>query len=117
MDRDGMRTYIQTAIWIGLGILLIIWAAAEKDPVRGTVGFSLTAAWASFVLTTKIHAESRTKRFAEVATMAVSFGIIVLGYILAGARILMVLTAVILALLTLAFVLSYAIPRIRKADP
>jgi len=83
------------------------------DIVYMVFGLSLIFAAISITLTTRVMSDLRIKRYVEVITAAVSLGIIVCGYLLSGALILVISTLIISALLALAFTLPYLLPKIR----
>lgn len=111
--RDDRRIWTQAVILILLGLSWLVRGLISNDFATTIIGLSFVLGAISFTLTNYVISDSRIKRYTEVAFLAASLGIIILGYILSRATLLMIFTALIFALLTLGFILSYLLPRIR----
>jgi len=107
------RPWIQLISFSLIGLLLFMSGLINGDIVYMVFGLSLIFAAISITLTTRVMSDLRIKRYVEVITAAVSLGIIVCGYLLSGALILVISTLIISALLALAFTLPYLLPKIR----
>jgi len=105
--------WIQMISFSLIGLLLFISGLISSDIIHTIFGLSLVFAAISITLTTHVVSDLRVKRYVEVITTAFSLGIIVCGYLLSGALILMISTLIIAALLALAFAFSYLLPKIR----
>jgi hypothetical protein len=104
---------IQAISFSLLGLLLIINGLMSNDIANMVFELSLISAAISITLTTCVMSDSRIKRYIEVIIATFSLGIIIYGYLLSSSLILMISTFIIAGLLTLAFILSYLLPRIR----
>lgn len=110
---ESRRIWIQVVIFTLLGLLWLVRGLISNDFAITIIGLSFILGTVSFTLTNYVINDSRIKRYAEAAFLVASLGIIILGYILSGALILMIFTALIVVLLILGFILSYLLPKIR----
>lgn len=111
---ESRRIWIQAVILTLLGLLWLMRGFINNEFAIIIIGLSLIFGAVSFTLTNYVISGSRVKRYAEIALLVASLGIMVLGYILSGALILMIFTALTIALLMLGFILSYLLPKIRR---
>ncbi|MBS7607375.1 MAG: hypothetical protein QW502_01365 [Candidatus Bathyarchaeia archaeon] len=111
---ESRRIWIQAVILALLGLLWLVRGFINNDFAIMIVGFSLIFGAVSFTLTNYVISGSKVKRYAEIAFLVASLGIMILGYILSGALILMIFIALTIALLMLGFILSYLLPKIRR---
>lgn len=101
------------AVWGTLGFLAFLSGLFSENVVTMVVGSSLTLVNISAFLTSYVKSENRVKKASEVVSAIVGLGIIVYGYVLTQSLILGVVTLFIVAMLFVAFTLSYLLPRIR----
>ncbi|MEM3479248.1 MAG: hypothetical protein QXV74_04320 [Candidatus Bathyarchaeia archaeon] len=78
------------------------------------IGLSIALGAFSLFLTNCVVSDLKVKRYAEIAFSAVSLGTVIYGYLVSRALILMIFAALIIAFLTLGFILSYLLPKLRK---
>lgn len=78
------------------------------------IGLSIALGAVSLFLTNYVVSDLKVKRYAEIAFLAISLGIIIYGYLVSRVLILMIFTALIIAFLTLGFILSYLLPKLRR---
>jgi len=106
------------AAWGTLGFLTFLSGFLSENVVTMVVGSSLAFVNTSAFLTSYVKSESRVKKISEVVSAIVGLGIIVYGYALTRSLVLGVITLFIVAMLFVAFTLSYLLPRIRsKSTP
>jgi len=110
---ESKRIWAQAVLLTLLGLLWLVRGLINNEFAIITIGLSLIFGAVSFSLTSYVISDSRVKRYTEIAFLAASLGIIILGYILSGSPILMIFTALIIAFLILGFILSYFLPKIR----
>jgi len=78
------------------------------------VGIAVSFGYVSSYLTAYVRSDHRVKRVLEVVFAIVALGAIVYGYIVTGSLILGVMTIFIVAMMFVAFTLSYLLPRVRS---
>lgn len=113
MREDG-RIWIQVVTLILLGLLWLVRGLINNDFAITIIGLSFVLVAVSFILTNYVISDSRVKRYTEAAFLVASLGIIIFGYILSGAIILIIFTTLIIAFLMLGFILSYFLPKTRR---
>ena len=74
------------------------------------MAFGFTSAY----LTSYVKSERRTKRVLEVILMLLTFGAVIFGYIITRSLILGVITIFIVAMIFLAFVATYLLPKVHS---
>ena len=102
------------AVWEILGILTFLSGFTSGNVVMMVVGIVAGFGFASLYLTSYVRSDHIVKRALEVIFMLSAFGIIVYGYIVTGSLILGLMTIFIVAMVFVAFTLSYLLPRIRS---
>jgi phosphotransferase system glucose/maltose/N-acetylglucosamine-specific IIC component len=112
MVNEDKRVQIQVAPLVILGLLWLARGLFEKSVVSMVFGASLMFASISLVLTVYVRSDSKNKRVIEIISGAAALGAIIYGYVVSGDLTLMIATMLISALLALAFILSYILPRI-----
>lgn len=112
MVDEDKRAWVRGALFITLGFLWFVKGLFEKDIVGIVFGVSFIFASISLVSTLYVRRDSKSKRFIEIICGAAALGAVIYGYAVSGDLILMILTILILALFTLAFMLSYALPQV-----
>ena len=114
--HEGGRFRLQTIALLILRLLWLVRGFIDDDVVDIAVRTSLLFSIVPIVLTNYIVSSSRVKRYLEVVFLAASLGIVVYGYLLSGALMLMVSIALIFTFLASAFILSYLLPKIRREN-
>ncbi|MEM2913079.1 MAG: hypothetical protein QXR06_01915 [Candidatus Bathyarchaeia archaeon] len=112
MVDEDKRAWVQGALFIILGLLWLTRGLFEKSILGIVFGVSFIFASISLVLTLYVRRDSKSKRFIEIISGAAALGAVIYGYAVSGDLILMILTILILTLFTLAFVLSYVLPKV-----
>ncbi|MGB9853680.1 MAG: hypothetical protein ACPLRY_02590 [Candidatus Bathyarchaeales archaeon] len=101
-------------VWSFLGFLMFLSGFYYGDAVRATLGVALVFAGFSSFLTLHIASESVLKKALEVVSAVGAVGIIVCGYFLTGSAFLAIITALVIVLMSVAFLLSYVSPKVRS---
>lgn len=112
--KKGVERWVQLGrvIWVMLGFLLFLTGFLYGNIITTVIGLALAFAGASVFFMYHIKSELRVKRFLEVILGAVSIGIIVYGYLVTGSIILEIATLFIVAMIFIAIMLSYFLPKI-----
>lgn len=108
---------LNLAAWITLaitGLILSTRGFALGNFDIGFLGIALTFASISGALTWRVKTDHQLKRTAEVILLFGAFGTIVYGYFSTGSTLLAALTALITVLISVGFMLSYVLPKIRS---
>lgn len=82
--------------------------------VTATLGLAIVFAGVSNFLTLHVASENKLKKALEAFSAIGAVGIIVCGYFLTGSIILAIITALVIVLISVAFLLSYVLPKIRS---
>jgi hypothetical protein len=102
------------AVWGVLGTLMFFSGFVSGNIVTMVVGVALAFGSASLYLTSYVASERRTKRALEVILVLSALGVVVYGFIISGSFVLGIITAFNVAMVLVAFILSYLLPRIRS---
>ncbi|MDH5375435.1 MAG: hypothetical protein OEY40_03905 [Candidatus Bathyarchaeota archaeon] len=102
------------AVWEILGVLTFLSGFTSGNVVMMVVGIVAGFGFASLYFTSYVRSDHIVKRALEVIFMLSAFGIIVYGYIVTASLILGVMTIFVVAMVFVAFILSYLLPRIRS---
>ncbi len=94
-------------VWSLLGFLMFLSGFYSGNVVTATLGVALVFAGVSSFLALHVASESRLKKALEVFSAVGAVGIIVCGYFLTGSIILAIITALIMVLMSVAFLFSY----------
>lgn len=95
--RESRRIWIQAVALTLIGLLWLVRGLITDDLAITIVGLSLVLGVASFALINYIISNLRVKRYTKVAFLVASLGVIIFGYNLSGALILMIFTVLIIA--------------------
>lgn len=95
-----------------LGFLMFLTGFLSGNIITTVIGLAVAFANALVFFVYHIKSELRVKRFLEVIFGAVSIGITVYGYLVTGSIILEIATLFIVAVILIAFMLSYFLPKI-----
>lgn len=107
------RFWIQLVGLILLGILWFARALINNDFAYAIIGLVFAFGAISLTLTTCVVSDSKIKRYAEIILFMTLLGIIIYGYFMSGALMLMILMIALAAFFVLGFILSYLLPKIR----
>ncbi|MEM3745289.1 MAG: hypothetical protein QW341_00335 [Candidatus Bathyarchaeia archaeon] len=113
--KRGAEQWAQAGrvICVMLGFLMFLGGLLSENMITMIIGLVTAFASSSLFLTHYVRSEFRAKRFLEIIFSILSLGIIVYGYLATGSIILGLLTLFIAAMITVALMLSYLLPRIR----
>ncbi len=100
-------------VWCILAFLTLLSGVVSRNVVTMIVGAILLFASTSAYLTSCVKSESRVKRALEVFFMLLVFGVVVYGYTATRSFVLGAITLFIVAMVSVAFMLSYLLPKIR----
>ena len=100
--------------WTLLGVLNFILGFSSGNMVTMVIWASLASASVSAFLASYVESELRVKKILEVVSGIIAMGIIVYGYTITRSLILGVITLFILAMLFMAFAISYLQPATRR---
>jgi len=100
--------------WLIAGFLLLLSGLIDGNDVSMIVGAVMAFGFTSAYLTSYVKSEHRLKRALEVILMLLTFGTVIFGYIITRSLILGVITLFIVAMIFVAFVASWLLPRIRS---
>jgi len=101
-------------VWVLLGFLMFLSGVLSENVVRMVFGVATAFAIISAFLTSYVKSEHIVKRASEVVSGIAALGAIICGYVLTGSLILGIITLFIVAMFSVAFTLSYLLPRIRS---
>lgn len=101
-------------VWVILGILTFLSGYTSGNAVVMVVGVVLACGCASLYLTSHVPSDHVVKRALEVVFMLLAFSVNIYGYIVTRSFLLGVTTIFIIAMIFVAFVISYFLPRIRS---
>ena len=101
-------------VWTILGFSMFFSGFVSGNVVMMVIGVAMAFAWTSVFLTSYVKSEHRVKKALEVVSGIVALGIFVFGYVITRSFILGVITLFIVAMVFLAFVVSYLLPKIRS---
>lgn len=104
------------AVWATLGCLTSIGGFLSENTVTIIIGAGLAFASVSAIITSYVKSEHLVKRASEVVFGIIALGIFIYGYILTGSLILGIITLFIAAMFSVAFTLSYLLPKIRNKN-
>jgi len=102
------------AAYVLLAFLMILGGFLTEDAVRMVFGIALAFAITSAFLTSYVKSERKIKKALEVVSAFVALGIIIYGYVLTGSLLLGILTLFITVMFSIAFIVSYLLPKIHK---
>lgn len=100
--------------WVVAGFLTLLSGVVSGNVVTMVCGTVMAFGATSAFLTSYVKSEHRVKRTLEVGSALVALGVIVYGYAITRSLILGVITLFIVAMVFVAFILSYLLPRIRS---
>ncbi|MEM2401640.1 MAG: hypothetical protein QXX24_03770 [Candidatus Bathyarchaeia archaeon] len=106
------RFWIQLVTLILLGIVWLARALIDNSFTYAIIGLVFALGAISFTLTTHIVSDSKIKRYTEIILFIALLGIIICGYVMSGALMLMILMIALATFLILGFILSYLLPKI-----
>lgn len=112
MRKLPRRWYL--VAWVISGFLTLLSGVIDGNDVTMFVGAVMAFGFTSAYLTSYVKSEHRLKKALEVILMLSTFGVIVYGYIVTRSLILGVITLFIVAMIFIAFMLSYLLPKIRR---
>ncbi|MGB9959613.1 MAG: hypothetical protein ACPLKQ_03715 [Candidatus Bathyarchaeales archaeon] len=101
-------------VWCLLGFFMFLIGFYSGNVVTATLGAALVFAGVSGSLTVHVAGQGRLKKALEVFSAVGAVGIIVCGYFLSGSMLLAVITALVIVLMSVAFLFSYVLPKIRR---
>jgi len=101
-------------VWSILGFLMFLSGFYSGSAVTATLGVAIVFAGVSNFLTLHVASENKLKKALEVFSAVGAVGIIFCGYFLTGGIILAIITALVIVLMSVAFLLSYVLPKIRS---
>ncbi|MEM2424478.1 MAG: hypothetical protein QXR45_05365 [Candidatus Bathyarchaeia archaeon] len=110
---ESKRFWVQLVAFLSLGFLWLVYGLAFNDIVFIIFGVAMVFGVISLFLMTRVISDSKIKRYLEAAFAVASLGVIVYGYLVSSSPLLMIVAVLIFALLTLGFILSYLLPKIR----
>ncbi|MEM3710216.1 MAG: hypothetical protein QXL46_04865 [Nitrososphaerales archaeon] len=113
--KKNVERWVQVGhvIWVMLGFLMFLTGFLSGNIVTMVFGLASAFASASLFFTYYVKSELGVKKFLEVIFGAMSIGIIFYGYVITGSPILEIAMLFIVAMILIAFMLSYFLPRIK----
>ncbi len=111
-----LREFWSLIVWTVLSISMFLSGFFSGNVVTMIIGGAMTFAWASAFLTSHVKSEHRAKKSLEVISAFLAFGIIIFGYVATGSLLLGVMTVFIVAMVFLAFIVSYLLPRLHVSS-
>ena len=102
-------------VWSLLGFLMFLSGFYSGNVVTATLGAALVFAGVSSFLTLHVASENMLKKALEVFSAIGAVGIIVCGYFLTGSMILAMITALMMVLMSVTFLFSYLLPKVRRS--
>lgn len=112
-DLRKLPNLPQLLIWGVLSFLLLLSGVASGNIVTVIIGATLVFAGASMYLTSRVESESRVKKALEVVSAIIAMAIVVFGFAITGSLLLGFLTCFIAVMFSIAFTLSYLLPKLR----
>ena len=100
--------------WGVSGFLTLFSGVIDGNAVSIFVGAVMAFGFTSAYLTSHVKSEHKLKKALEVILTLLTFGTVIFGYIITRSLILGVITIFIVAMIFLAFVASWLLPRIRS---
>lgn len=101
-------------VWSILGFLMFLSGFYSGSAVTAILGVAIVFAGVSNFLTLHVASENKLKKALEVFSAVGAVGIVVCGYFLTGSIILAMITALVIVLMSVAFLLSYVMPKVRS---
>jgi uncharacterized membrane protein HdeD (DUF308 family) len=101
-------------VWSILGFPMFLSGFYSGSAVTATLGVAIVFAGVSNFLTLHFASENKLKRALEVFSAVGAVGIIFCGYFSTGSIILAIITALVIVLMSVVFLLSQVLPKIRS---
>ncbi|MEA2090133.1 MAG: hypothetical protein U9O89_05185 [Thermoproteota archaeon] len=95
-----------------MGFLVLLSGVVPRNVVTIVVGTAMAFEATSAFLTSYVKSEHRVKKVLEVIFMLLTFGVVIYGYTVTRSLILGAITLFIVAMILIAFVVSWLLPRI-----
>lgn len=111
MSRLRISVYVA---WEIISFSMVLSGLLSGNVVTVVFGTAMAFAYTSAFLMYYVRSEHRVKRALEVASTLATLGIFIYGYAITRSFILGFITFFIVAIVFLAFTLSYLSPRIRR---
>jgi len=106
--------------WAVVGVLnlwVFLAGFVSGDVVSMVVTIFVAFFYPSLFLTSHVKSDHIVWRALEVIFMLLAFGAVIYGYVVTRSLILGVFTILVVAMVFVAFILSYLLPRIRRESP
>ncbi|MDH5686495.1 MAG: hypothetical protein OEZ48_01300 [Candidatus Bathyarchaeota archaeon] len=111
--QPRIRVYVA---WEIISFSIVLSGLLSGNVVTVVFGTAMAFASTSAFLTQYVKSEHRVRRALEVASTFATLGIFIYGYAITRSFILGLITFFIVAIVFLAFTLSYLLPRIRREE-
>jgi len=112
MKNPRPRILVYVA-WEALSFSMLLAGLESGNLVTMVIGTAMAFAYTAAFLMLYVRSEHRVKRALEVVFTFVTLGILISGYAVTGNFILGFITFFVVAMISVAFSLSYLLPRIR----